>query len=246
MVGDEIIPARETRKEAPINGITKIMKGWMTRPKSFTLERTLMLVSPVLGSVIIVAGKLVEFIQSIFHAQASRRLFMEDEQTDLKRIFGDSLKYDRVSVVEGRSGLFGLNSRPFTLGNTIFTKEWPVTMELLVHETVHAWQYQQVGARYAGEAVLAQWLVPDAYNWEREIDTRERSEWTQMNREAQAQFIQDLWAMGELLDHNGSTVQIGNGAFFNAAGEEKLGVFMVRGKDYTSLAYSAVETLRET
>jgi len=218
----------------------------LTREKPLIVEGVLALCSPVLGTVIISVGKLVEQVQALVHAQGSRRPLTGEELGFLRKVFGDTLHYEAIGIIEGRAGLFGLNPRPFTLGNTIYTKQGPVMADLLVHEAVHAWQYQQTGARYAGEAVLAQWLVPDAYNWRREIESRRKNEWIAMNREAQAQFIQDLWYLGELRDNSGTIVQSGNGAFFNAAGETTTGHFRVYGNDYTALAQRAVQTVRAT
>lgn len=161
----------------------------------------------------------------------------------MKKVFRDALDYSVIDIVEGRAGLFGLNPRPFTLGNTIYTKEWPVTRHLLVHETMHAWQYQHSGVRYAGEAVLAQWLLPDAYNWQREIASRGIGKWIGLNREAQAQFFEDLWREGECRDRSGAIIHVGNGAFFDALGESD-GRFKVLGKDYTTLARRAVDHVR--
>lgn len=216
----------------------------MTREKPLLVDGVLALVSPVLGVVIISVGKLVELVQALVRAQDSRRAYTAEELESLRKVFGDALNYKSIGIIEGRAGLFGLNPRAFTLGNTIYTKQSLVVTDLLVHESVHAWQYQHIGARYAGEAVLAQWLVPDAYNWQREIESRGKNDWTEWNREAQAQFIQDLWYRGELRDESGATVQSGHGAFFNATGESTTGHFRVYGHDFTALAHSAVQTIR--
>ena len=74
--------------------------------------------------------------------------------------------------------------------------------DLLVHESVHAWQFQHAGPRYAAEALWAQWRLglARAYDWQREIADG-RAEWMDFNREAPAQFIQDLYLQEPPAEH---------------------------------------------
>lgn len=160
-------------------------------------------------------------------------------------VIKDSLYYYVIRIIEGHSGLFGINPRAFTLGNTIYLKTNTFPIDLLVHESIHAWQYQQTGNRYASDALTAQWFVRDAYNWEREINVLNKNVWAEFNNEAQAEFIQDLWKRGELRDSLGTIILKGNGSFFNADEKLSFGHFKVNSMDYTSIAIEAVKTIRK-
>ena len=123
------------------------------------------------GGVIVIAGKAASLVQSIFLVEAQGRGLTAEEIKLLRRVFRNSIAYYNVRLVEGRAGLFGLNPRPFALGNTIYLKDRNVSREpdLLVHEITHVWQYQRIGARYTSDALGAQFFVDDAYNWEKEV-----------------------------------------------------------------------------
>ena len=227
-----------------IGGLIKITKGIFTLQESIIPGGIWDVFSPVFGTVIVVLGKFIALVQSVLYAQAFERPLTRLEKSQLKSIFKNSLKYDIVGIIEGHTGLFGINSRPFVLGNTIYMKTNTFPTDILVHEAVHVWQYQHTGNRYASDALAAQWFVRDGYNWEREINVRNKLDWTQFNREAQAQFFQDLWKSGELRTSSETTVQTGNGSFFNADWELKTRHFEVNDTDYTSIATEAVKRVR--
>ena len=71
---------------------------------------------------------------------------------------------------------------------------------MLVHEVTHVWQFQNRGVRYISEGVYAQVFVDDEYNWETEIETRNKKDWVEFNREAQSQFFEDLHKHGRQVD----------------------------------------------
>jgi hypothetical protein len=84
---------------------------------------------------------------------------------ELRKIFGDSVDYDAVRIKQGNAGVFSVNDRAFTSGNTIYMKDFrddPWTtdrleqMPALVSEMTHVWQYQNGGAGYASRALLSQ------------------------------------------------------------------------------------------
>ena len=98
-------------------------------------------------------------------------------------------------------------------------------------------------ANATSDAIAAQWFVPDEYSWQREITVRNKDDWSNFNPEAQAAFLQDIWILGELRDPNGATVESGNGAFYDAEWEKRLGYF--QSDDYTGIARRAVRTVRD-
>ena len=228
-----------------IGGVIKIIGGILTWRGSLILEGVGDIFSPIIGTIILVLGKTVALVQSIFYLQGFERPLTKEEKSQLKRVFKASLNYYVIRIIEGHAGVFGLNSSHFVLGNTIYMKTRTFDIDLLVHETIHVWQYQQTGDRYASDAIYAQWFVPDEYDWGREINVRNKNDWSEFNNEAQAEFFQDLWNHGELRDNSGTTTRRENGAFFDADGKKLFGHFEMNSKDYTSIAIAAVKLVRK-
>lgn len=171
----------------------------------------------VAGAVIMVGGKAVAFVQAVLGMQWPRPL-TDDEVAHLSTVYAESVDLSLVRLVPGRAGVFSLNKRPFTLGNTIYLKN-AGGHGVLVHECAHVWQYQHLGGRYTFDALWAQLTVkPDAYRWTDELD-RGREHWRDFNREAQAQFLEDLAEAG-------------------------LGWFVVAGVDHTELARETLAEVR--
>lgn len=176
------------------------------------------------GAVILVLGKVVAFGQSVLGLQRQRAL-TDEETALLTEVYGESVDLSAVRLVPGRAGVFSTNPRPFTLGATIYLKKDALPGHVLVHECAHVWQYQHMGPRYAFDAIWAQWRVkPDAYAWTDELG-RGKKHWREFNREAQAEFLQDIARH----DH----------AFFTT-GEG----FVLDGTDHTELARETLEQVR--
>lgn len=115
-----------------------------------------------------------------------RRGLTVAERSVLAAVFRGGLDLDPIVVVPRRAGLLGLSRRPVTLGTTIHLKGCS-DAGLLVHEAVHVWQYRRLGARYALDAIRAQYSRT-GYDW-RAVST---DRFAELNVEAQAQFLQDL------------------------------------------------------
>ena len=143
------------------------------------------------GAVIIVLGKPVGLVQAIAWLQGQRGL-TEAEAALLTTVYRGSVELSAIRLVPGRSGVFGLSDRPFTLGATIYLKAPALRDDILVHECAHVWQFQHLGPRYAFDAVWAQLRRgKSAYDWAAEL-RRGRQHWRDFNREAQAEFLQDI------------------------------------------------------
>lgn len=217
----------------------------------------------IVGTVLLGAGYTLAFLGTLITIQeANLRNLTKKEREILKRVFKSSLNYDVIRVQTGASGFFRVaGSNPFANGNTIFLRREVSSHEelrpdefwLLVHEGTHVWQYQNVGNKYAADAIGAQWFVKDEYNWEREINVRNKDDWMDFNAEAQAEFFEDLWLEGELVDDSGLLIERGNGRFYDANWKSELGKFEIshtdpRGtttiRNYTDLARNAVNTVR--
>ncbi len=227
-----------------VGGALKVGGGVLLLNRALVVGGLNDLGASIAGKILVVLGTLVSLIQRVLLLQRRDRALTRAEQEMLRRVFHRSISLYNVRLVEGRSGLFGVNDRPFTLGNTIYLKTSDVSAmpEVLVHECAHVWQYQNVGPRYAIEALGAQALLADAYDWEAEI-VRGRTAWTKFNREAQAQLIEDSWLRGSLTVEARTTT--GAGAFFNQeAGTTATVQLIFNGTDHTTLAVGAAASLR--
>lgn len=231
-----------------VGGVLRIVAGILRADGSMILGGLGGILSSIVGAVIVVVGRLIAWVQRILTLQGSERRLTQVEISQLQRVFHDSISFYVVRIVEGDAGVFDLNSDPFTLGNTIYTKQRSPPIELLVHEATHVWQYQHLGTRYASDALWAQWTEEDAYDWEQEIASGS-SAWADLNREAQAEFLEDVWLDGELRNSAGGLVSAANGSFFDADWDTTFGRFERTSggvtTDYTAIARDAVETVRE-
>jgi len=229
-----------------LGGLVRLLGGVLSLNGSHIRAGLVDMASSLAGALILVVAKAASLVQAILLVEARQRRLSAREMRLLRRVFGNSVAYYNVRLVEGRAGLFGLNDRPFALGNTIYLKGRNVASEpdLLVHECTHVWQYQRIGARYTSDALGAQWLVDDVYNWEKEI-ARGNEGWTRFNMEAQASFLQDAYTWGELI-RDGVVVGRGGGVFFDADGQSSVGRLIVRAVDHTERARGALAVLRRS
>jgi hypothetical protein len=144
----------------------------------------------------------VVVLQTYFAQQWNERPLTSAERSILRMVYRGSVALYNVRVVDGSAGVFDWNgnNRAFTLGNTIYmrfrTPGNEEYIETLVHECGHVWQYQNMGTRYIADAFGAMAFVPDAYSWRAEL-ARGSLDWTRFNREAQAQFLQDVYREGK-------------------------------------------------
>jgi hypothetical protein len=151
------------------------------------------------GSVIFVAVRIVDLVQAAFRLQPAKRKSTRREREILWPIFRDSLNYDAIELVVGPAGILTRFGRAFTMGFTIYLPSYSETT--LVHECVHTWQFQFGGFRYIGNSALHQLdsLVfsrsYQPYRWRPRIDAGD-SWYTLGSAEAQAQFIEDVYADG--------------------------------------------------
>jgi hypothetical protein len=229
-----------------IGGVIKIAAGILLLNSELILKGLIDIGSSIAGGVLIVLGTLVSLLQRLLLLQSFERPLTKAERDILRRVFLNSVSLYNVRIVEGWCGVFGFNNRAFCLGNVIYMKDNDpsVVPEILVHECVHVWQYQNIGTRYSSDALGAQALFPeDAYDWEADI-ARGNTEWTEFNKESAASFVQDVWQGGSLVTGSGQ-VRTGSGSFYDLQGGTSDTVnFFFGGTDYTTLAVDGTEALR--
>jgi len=198
------------------------------------------LLSGIGGVSIAIAAKLLAFLQAVFFLQMGERPLSKKEKEILRRVYRNSVALNNIRLIEGFAGLFSVNKRPFTLGNKIYMKHIRSDTDpgTFVHEVCHVWQYQRTGVRYIAEALWAQWTVPDAYNWKKEVE-RGRIRWQDFNREAQAQLVQDVFNHGRRIPS-----ALTAGEFFDEEPISPNVEFKHRGADHTDLARKTVTLIR--
>ena len=82
----------------------------------------------------------------------------------LARVFHESVELDRVRIVAGRSGLFGLgNPRPFALGNTVYLKaiDTAALPAILARRAILG----SVELVDSVEDARSKWAVPGRHHW---------------------------------------------------------------------------------
>ena len=180
-------------------GVARIIGGIFSLNGGLIVKGLGDIASSILGALIVFVLRVAALVQQAIPFQARRRRMTSDEINDLKRIFGGSLAFYNIRIVEGRAGIF-LGPRELVTGNTIYMKghDPETERERLAHECVHVWQYQNRGSRYTSDALYAQWFVDDEYSWEKELE-RGKEEWVEFNPEAQGKLIQDVYFEGQLV-----------------------------------------------
>lgn len=232
-----------------LGGLIRIIGGILCLDLDLILKGLIDIVSGIGGAVLIILGTLVSLVQRILPFQNFERSLTKEERGLLTAVFFNSISLYDIRLIEGRSGVFDFNNLPFTLANTIYMKDTnpSVRPEILVHECVHVWQYQNLGSRYATDALGAQAIYGGGvYDWEAEL-ARGTSDWNDFNKEAQAKLMQDIWTFGSLTS-NGYT-RTGEGAFYGFESVQSDFVngsaeFVFNGTNYTDLAMESIRSLR--
>jgi hypothetical protein len=172
---------------------------------------------------LMIGGRALSAVQTLIGVEPPGRKLSGSEVETLRKVYGDSIDYDKIRIKEGDAGLFSKSGRAFTHGNTIYIPpdNMPMSADLLVHETAHVWQHQNGGTDYMSEALWAQ-KFGDAYEFDKGLD--EGKTWSQLDPEQQ----------GELL----SQAQLSG--FFDNPGSR----FIYNGKDYTDQLNAALEQVR--
>jgi len=201
-----------------------------------------------IGLVIFLALRLVDLVQTVVGVQPAKRRLTERERSILWPIFRESLNYNAIELVVGSAGLLTITGRALTMGFTIYLPSY--SEQTLVHECVHVWQFEFEGFRYIGNSALNQLdsMVFSKsyrpYDWKTRLDAGD-TWYTIKSAEAQAKFIEDVYASGFFdIDAPGVPDDMAPGAFFKE--DPKLGhnVFGVSGTFYTEQANAAWHIIR--
>lgn len=245
-----------------ITGAVRILFGLLTLNGPLILEG-LNDFAEIGGNLIVILGRLLELIHSIFIPWQVKRRLTPAEASMLARIYRGSLALYNIRIVENAAGFYGLNDIPFVMGNVIYLKGINVNPNdplakdhILVHESIHVWQYQIEGGGYITSALGAEAFDSDTnrlHGWRVEFEVNDHFRFRDFNKEAQGWFLEDIYRYGELLP--GKPPAIDNGVFFDADGVttfgQLIGIFPrpplptpTVGHGYTELARDGVDYIR--
>ena len=210
------------------------------------LHSVLQWVQVQIGTIILVMGKLIASVQSLFYIQGFERPLSANEKALLQKIFHKGMNLYLIRIIEGHAGIFDATPRAFTLGNTLYLKTGAFPASLLVHECSHSWQYHHTGNRYSADALGAQWLLEDAYNWFKEIEVRKKTDWLDFNPEAQAEFLEDAWRLGSLVNKDHQVLDYSKGSIYLADNVTSFGLFEAFGENLTEMLNNAIREIRKS
>lgn len=152
--------------------------------------------SAIISMAVLPFTLLLALVQRLLLLQGPLSRLSAAENQTATGIFGNRKWLAEVRLIRFRFGIFGSIQSSFVLGNLVVLKS--SNRDILVHELVHVWQYRFLGAKYAGNALLAHWKYGrnkgsgDAYDWRR-IAVETGSRWLDLNAEAGAQLIEDTY-----------------------------------------------------
>src|SRR5258706_11409903 len=208
-----------------ISGMILMAGGTGTGDSDMIKAGFIDIVESVVGSFLVLAGFAIHIFNASIWGVRTRPLTNEERKL-LSNVFRKSIAYYNVRIAPERGGAFSgfydltaSSGRPMTLGNIIYMNGDKISDPTLVHECTHVWQYQQDGPRYAANARWAELEKGEtrAYNWRREIRAG-RDHWPEMNNEAQAEFVEDVWRYGDVIASGSKPVHFVrqyNGTFFD-------------------------------
>jgi hypothetical protein len=107
-----------------------------------------------------------ELIETIFALTKwnSIRPLDEDEKCEAYNIFGEHLLLDPICI--DRNAKIGTQSyaRAYVSFNTVNYRK-QISMQMLIHELVHVWQYQKYGSVYIRHALTEHKSIADPYDF---------------------------------------------------------------------------------
>jgi hypothetical protein len=114
-------------------------------------------------------------------------------------VFGDALKLDQIRL--DNKALIGCKKRNIVYVSFFTVNSWgKIHPTTFIHELVHIWQYQKLGAAYMTQALRAQ-HTKEGYNYGGVNRLREgmelKTKLTDFNLEQQADIIADYYAIRE-------------------------------------------------
>jgi hypothetical protein len=214
-------------------GLGALLTGKLSTGGHELLRAVLKLVQLPLEVLLSLGGRVLSGVQTLLGLEPVGSRLAPRQLTELRKVFGDSIDYERVRLKVGRLGLLSLPGRPFVLGHTLYVpRDIPRTdsaalqlpMHLLVQQMGHVWQYQAGGTDYVCETLWGGWFG-EGSDWRTVLDAG-RS-WGELDPEQQVRLLKVAYARS---------------GYFEAPGQRF--VDEDTGVDYTGQLTRALEQLR--
>jgi hypothetical protein len=177
-------------------GLGALAQGHLPRGGEWLARGLMRLVQLVLDLALSLGGRLVSGVQTKLGLEPPGCRLGARQRLELRRVFGDSIDYERVCLKVGHLGLLALPRRPFVLGNVLYVpSRSPLSLNgvvqrplhLLVRELTRVWQYQNGGTDYTCQTLGKRWFTEDV-DWR--IALSEGRSWRELDPEQQVQFLQ--------------------------------------------------------
>lgn len=181
-------------------GLGGLLTGKFSTGGHELLRGVMKLVQLPLDVLLSIGGRVLSGVQTLLGVEPRGGRLSPAQIAELRKVFGDSLDYERVRLKVGRLGLLSLPGRPFVLGHTLYVprdisrKEsaaLQLPMHLLVQELGHVWQYQAGGTDYVCETLWSQWFG-EGSDWRAALDAG-RS-WGELDPEQQVRLLKVAYA----------------------------------------------------
>jgi hypothetical protein len=115
------------------------------------------------------------------------------EVSILQQVFGSSVDYTRIRIDE--RAYLGPRQYPICYVSFYSINSWgPMALPTLVHEVVHIWQYERVGAAYIPRALRAQ-RTAAGYDYGGLVALVRANTLWDFNYEQQADIVADYWSL---------------------------------------------------
>jgi hypothetical protein len=125
--------------------------------------------------------------------KSNTRALTEEEIEKGRSVFGDSLNY-KIIRLDTKAKIATIDKGIIYVGFNTINSWGEFRDDILIHELMHVWQYQNYGAGYIANALKAQ-ISPAGYNYAYTEGWHLKSSIHDFNAEQQADLIQDYFRL---------------------------------------------------
>ncbi|MFY0567571.1 hypothetical protein ACN28E_27615 [Archangium lansingense] len=181
-------------------GLAGLLTGKLSTGSRELVRSVLKLAQLPLDLLLSLGGRMLSGVQTLLGLEPVGVRLDPKQLAELRKVFADSIDYERVRLKVGRLGLLGLPGRPFALGHTLYVpRDIPRTgsgalqlpMHLLIQEMGHVWQYQTGGTDYVCETLWSSWFG-EGSDWRTALDAGRG--WGELDPEQQVRLLKVAYA----------------------------------------------------